>query len=96
MRRSISFQGELLDARGGGHAIAVDAALVASLGAKHMTRVAGTVNSTPFRSSMVRYSGQMYLGVHKETIQAAGAAVGETVRVDMSLDTEPRDGDAKR
>ena len=91
----VRFTGILESARGGGHAVPVDDEVVASIGGKHMSRVAGTLNGASFRSSVVRYGGRMFLGVHKATIKAAAVSVGDVVKVEMSLDTEPREGDAK-
>jgi Domain of unknown function (DUF1905) len=96
MTEIVAFEGELRSARGGGHAVSFDEALAASIGAKHMSRVTGTLDGAPFRSSVMRSGGGMFLGVHKATIHASGVAVGDTVRIEMSLDTEPREGDAPR
>jgi hypothetical protein len=90
----VAFTGTLESARGGGHVVPVDDDVIGSIGAKHMSRVAGTLEGASFRSSVVRYGGRMYLGVHKATIKAAGVAVGDQVKIEMSLDTEPREGDA--
>ena len=89
----IAFEGALLSARGGGHAIGVEESLVASLGAKHMSRVTGTLNGHPFRSNVVKMGGRMLLGVHKANVEALGLTPGDTVAVVMMLDTEPRGDD---
>jgi Bacteriocin-protection, YdeI or OmpD-Associated/Domain of unknown function (DUF1905) len=89
----IAFDGTLLAARGGGHAIAVDEARVTSLGATHMSRVAGTLNDHPFRSNLVKMGGAFFLGVHKANVDALGLSLGDTVAVVMSLDAEPRGDD---
>jgi hypothetical protein len=91
--RNVAFDGELLAARGGGHAIAVDEAHVAALGAKHMSRATGTLNGRPFRSNMVKMGGSFFLGVHKANVEASGLSPGDTVAVVMSLDAEPRGDD---
>ena len=70
--QQIAFDGELIAARGGGHAIGVEEAVVTSLGAKHMSRVAGTLNGHPFRSNVVKMGGGMLLGVHKANVEALG------------------------
>ena len=64
-----------------------------SLGAKHMSRVAGTLNGHPFRSNVVKMGGGMLLGVHKANVEALGLSPGDTVAVVMSLDAEPRGDD---
>ena len=89
----IAFDGDLLAARGGGHAIAVDEACVTSLGATHMSRVAGTLNGHPFRSNVVKMGRAFFLGVHKANVDALGLSLGDSVAVVMSLDTEPRGDD---
>ena len=89
----IAFDGELVAARGGGHAIGIEETLATSLGAKHMSRVAGTLNGHPFRSNLVKMGGVMVLGVHKANVEALGLSPGDTVAVVMSLDTEPRGDD---
>ena len=93
MTQEIAFDGELLAARGGGHAIAVAETLATSLGAKHMSRVAGTLNGHPFRSNVVRMGGSFFLGVHKANVDTLGLTPGDTVVVVMSLDDAPRGDD---
>jgi hypothetical protein len=88
------FKGVLESARGGGHVVPVDEPAVAAIGGTHMRRVKGTIEDTPFRSSLARYGGVLYLGVHKATVHAAGIRVGDTVEVVLALDDEPREGDA--
>ena len=89
----IAFDGELLAARGGGHAIEVDETRASSIGAKHMSRVTGTLNGHPFRSNVMRTGGAFFLGVHKANVDALGLSPGDTVAVVMSLDAEPRGDD---
>lgn len=93
MAQEIAFDGELLAARGGGHAIALDEAQATSLGARHMSRVAGTLNEHPFRSNVMKIGSSFLLGVHKENVDALGLAPGDTVTVVMAIDTEPRGDD---
>ena len=93
MTQEIAFDGELLAARGGGHAVAVEETLATTLGAKHMSRVAGTINGHPFRSNVVKMGGGFLLGVHKANVEALGLAIGDDVEVTMTPDTEPRGDD---
>lgn len=93
MAQEIAFDGELLAARGGGHAIALDGELAASLGATHMSRVAGTLNEHPFRSNVVKIGSALLLGVHKENVDALGLTSGDTVAVVIAIDAEPRGDD---
>jgi antitoxin component of MazEF toxin-antitoxin module len=94
MTEPITFRGELLSARGGGHTITVDAELAASIGAKHMSRVTGTLNGKPYRSNVAKMGGSLVLGVHKANVEALGLTIGDTVEVTMTLDAEPRGDDA--
>ncbi|MGZ4152262.1 MAG: YdeI/OmpD-associated family protein [Actinomycetota bacterium] len=93
MTAQIAFEGPLLEARGGGHAIAVDDALASSIGLKHMSRVTGTLNGRRFRSSVARVGGSLMLGVHKTNVETLGLSYGDIVKVRMSPDTEPRETD---
>lgn len=90
---SVTFSGELLSMHGGGHAVAIDPAVAAKIGAKHRLRVKGTLADTPFRSNLVSMSAGLLLGVHKATVQAAGVSIGDRVRIVMELDSDPLPGD---
>jgi len=72
--------------------VEVDRALAMGIGAKHMTRVRGTLEGTEYRN-VASMSGRLVLGVHKATLQAAGRATGDTVAITMSIDDEPRERD---
>ena len=87
---SVQFRPIVEPARGGGHVVEVDRALAERIGAKHMTRVRGTLDGTAYRSNVASMGGRLVLGVHKATLQAAGRETGDTVVVTMELDTEPR------
>jgi hypothetical protein len=53
--------------------------------------VRGTVNGAQFRSTITKYGGDdYYLVVNRQVREAAGVSAGETVEVDVELDTEPR------
>jgi bifunctional DNA-binding transcriptional regulator/antitoxin component of YhaV-PrlF toxin-antitoxin module len=53
--------------------------------------VRGTVNGAPFRSTITKYGGDdYYLVVNREVREAAGVAAGETVEIEVELDTKPR------
>ena len=93
MTGEIAFDGPLLEARGGGHAIAVDEPLATSIGVKHQSRVTGTLNGRAYRSSVAKMGGSLKLGVHKANVEALGLSYGTVVHVTMALDTEPRETD---
>ena len=63
------------------------------LGAKHRTRVRGTLDDAEYRSNLISMSGRLVLGVHKATLQAADRDTGDTVRVTMAIDAEPLPND---
>lgn len=63
----------------------------AELGSKARVPVKGTMNGFPFRSSVFpNGDGTHHMMVCKETRLGAGAQAGDTVRVVMELDPEPR------
>jgi Domain of unknown function (DUF1905) len=90
---SVRFEAVVESARGGGHVVEVDRALAERIGAKHMTRVRGTLDRTEYRSNVASMGGRLVLGVHKATLQAAGRSTGDTVAITMSIDDEPRERD---
>jgi len=90
----VRFTGELRSMRGGGHAIEVDPELMASIGAKNRTRVRGAIGGASYRSNLVSMGGTLLLGVHKATVLAAGASIGDTVDVTVLLDPDPLPEDA--
>jgi hypothetical protein len=90
---SVTWSGELLAMRGGGHAVAVDPDVAAEIGAKHRSRVRGTFGGAPFRSNLVSMGGGLLLGVHKATVKAAGVAIGDTVTIVLEPDAEPLPND---
>ena len=85
-----SFEGTLEAGPGGGALVRLPDQVVASLGGTRV-RVCGTLNGVDFRSSTMPCGGFTGLGVHKATRQAAGAAIGERVRVEVEPDLSPRE-----
>jgi ATP-dependent Clp protease adaptor protein ClpS len=81
---SLSFRAVVESARGGGHVVEVDPDVAETLGAKHRTRVRGTLDDAEYRSNLISMGGRLVLGVHKATLQAAGRDTGDTVRVTMT------------
>jgi hypothetical protein len=63
---------------------------VASLGGGNHPKVIATVNGHSWRTSIARMSGEFWLGVSAEHRRAAGVAAGDTLEVDVELDTAPR------
>lgn len=85
----VRFQTTIESARGGGHFATVDREVAAKIGAKHRSRVSGTIADAEYRSNLVSMGGRLVLGVHKATLRATGARVGDTVQVMMTLDVDP-------
>jgi ATP-dependent Clp protease adaptor protein ClpS len=65
---SVTFEAVVESARGGGHVVEVDRALAERIGAKHMTRVRGTLDGAEYRSNVASMGGRLVLGVHKATL----------------------------
>lgn len=86
----LRFTAKLEAAGGGGHFVALKPAQVKALEGKPHTRVKGTVEGVPFRSSIFPYGGVFYLMVHKATVQAAGTAPGRRIAVVVERDEAPR------
>jgi hypothetical protein len=86
------FEGTLEPARGGGAFVSLPAEVLARLGGGTRLRVRGTLNGVGFRSStMPTGGGAACLGVHRATREAAGAALGDTVVVEIEVDDAPRE-----
>jgi hypothetical protein len=90
---SVSFRAVVESARGGGHVLEVDPDVAEKLGAKHRTRVRGTLDETEYRSNLISMGGRLVLGVNKATLQAAGRDTGDAVRVTMAIDADPLPND---
>jgi len=93
MAKPRRIRAELQSAGGGGHVVAIGDDVAASLGLKQQSRVRGTINGTPYRSSIARYDGVTYLGVHKATVERGGLGIRDSVEVTIELDAEPRELD---
>jgi hypothetical protein len=91
--RSVSFRAVVESARGGGHVVEVGPDVAEKLGAKHRTRVRGTLDDAEYRSNLISMGGRLLLGVHRATLKAADRDTGDTVRVTMAIDAEPLPND---
>lgn len=85
----VRFQAKLEPVPHGGQYVVVPADLAEQAGLRHASRVRGTVNGAPLRSSVMKYSGIFHLGIHKATLAEAGVAEGARVAVALELDDEP-------
>jgi Bacteriocin-protection, YdeI or OmpD-Associated/Domain of unknown function (DUF1905) len=52
--------------------------------------VRGTINGQPFATTASRYGGVDYLGFRRELREAAGVEIGDTVTIEVELDTSER------
>jgi hypothetical protein len=64
--------------------------VVTALGAGKRPRVRVTIGDYTYRSTVAPYTGAYYLPLAAEHREAAGVAAGDTVDVQVELDTEPR------
>jgi hypothetical protein len=71
--------------------IEVPAEVVSALGSSKRPAVRVTINGHTYRSTVAVLGGRFMMGVSAEVRAAAGVAAGETVAVEMELDTAPRE-----
>jgi hypothetical protein len=71
--------------------IEVPPKVVEALGSTKVPLVLVTINRYTYRSAVAVMGGKFMIGVSNENRRAAGVAAGETVDVDLELDTEPRE-----
>ncbi len=71
--------------------IEIPAAIVNALGAGQRPAVRVNINGYTYRSTVASMGGRFMLPISAEHRSAAGVAAGETVDVDLELDTEPRE-----
>jgi Domain of unknown function (DUF1905) len=73
------------DKPGGLAVVDIPSGLVADLGGRRQTRVTGTLDGAPFTgSTMLVAGGGLCVGVSRAVLQAAGAAVGDDVELDIA------------
>lgn len=85
------FVGVLEAAHGGGAFVLLPEAVLTALGGGSRFRVLGAISGVEFESStMPAGSGQVCLGVHKATRQAAAIDIGDHVIVEVERDNRPR------
>ena len=82
----------MLVPRGQGTAVVLDDQQVAAVGegAKRFAVVA-TVNGYTWRTSVMRMDGEFVLGLNRAAREGARAEAGDTVEVELTLDTAPRE-----
>jgi hypothetical protein len=86
----ISITGELM-ARGPAAAFILDDDQVAAVGeGARRFPVVATVNGYTWRTSVARMGGEFMVGLNKEVRTGAGVQAGDTVSLELKLDSEPR------
>jgi hypothetical protein len=70
--------------------IEVPPKVVEGLGSTRVPPVRVTINGYTYRSTVAVLGGKFMIGVSNENRKAAGVAAGDTVDVDLELDTQPR------
>jgi len=88
---SLTMTAELLP-RGNACAVVLDDEQVAIVGegAKRFPVIA-TVNGHTWRTSVVRMGGEYLVGLNREVREAAGVQAGDTIELELELDTKPRE-----
>lgn len=71
--------------------IPVPEAVVTKLGSSKRPAVRVTINGHTYRSSVAPRGGQFLIPLSAENREHAGVAAGDTISVDIELDTEPRE-----
>ena len=61
------------------------------LGTSRKPAVKVTINGFTYRSTVATVDGRFMVGVSNDVRKAAGVVAGETVDVELELDTEPRE-----
>jgi hypothetical protein len=78
------------DRPGGLAVVDIPAGSIADLGGRRQMRVTGTVNDTSFTgSTMLVAGGGLCVGVSKASLKAAGAALGDSVRLSIERAAAP-------
>jgi hypothetical protein len=85
------FRTKILQAGKTATGIEVPAKVVAGLGSSKRPAVKVTIKGHTYRSTIATMDGKFMVGVSAQVREAAGVAGGETVDVDIELDTAPRE-----
>ena len=86
----MAFTGEVLSAgQGGGHAVVVPKEVAAAFGSKR-PRVLAHVNGVEYRSRLMVYGGQSYLGLRKDLLRQLEVEAGDRLQIELVEDHEDR------
>jgi len=85
----MAFTAEVLSAQGGGHAVVVPKDVAATFPSKRPPVIA-QVNGVEYRSRLMVYGGQCYLGLRKDLLRQLNVRVGDQVEIELAEDHEER------
>jgi hypothetical protein len=85
------FRTKILPAGKTAAGIEVPAKVVAALGSSKRPPVRATINGFTYRSTVAVMGGRFMLGVSNEVRKSARVAAGDTVDIDLELDTDARE-----
>src|ERR671922_1870737 len=85
------FRTKILQAGKTATGIEVPPKVVTGLGSSRRPAVRVTINGHTYRSTVATMNGRIMVGVSAAVREAAGVAGGDTVDVDIELDTAPRE-----
>ena len=86
----MAFTGEVLSAgQGGGHAVVVPKEVAAAFGSKR-PQVLAHVNGVEYRSRLMVYGGQSYLGLRKDLLRQLEVEAGDRLQIELVEDHEDR------
>jgi hypothetical protein len=86
----MAFTAEVLSAgQGGGHAVVVPKEVIAAFGSKR-PQVLAHINGVEYRSRLMVYGGQSYLGLRKELLRKLQVGAGDQVQIELVEDHEER------
>ncbi|MFI7705434.1 YdeI/OmpD-associated family protein [Nonomuraea sp. NPDC049480] len=71
--------------------IEVPAEIIEALGSGRRPKVRVTIAGHTFRSSVAPMNGTYMLGLNADVRQQTGVAAGDTIEIDLQVDTEPRE-----
>src|SRR6185312_11389381 len=90
-KEGVKFRTKLLTAGKTATGIEVPSKVMEGLGAGKKPAVRVTINGYTYRSTVATVNGKSMVGVSEEVRQNAGVTGGDTVDVEMELDTAPRE-----
>jgi hypothetical protein len=87
----VKFRAKILQSGKTAAGIEVPAKVVTALGTSKRPPVRATINGFTYRTSVASMGGKFMLGVPPEFREGAKVAAGDTVEIDLELDTQPRE-----